>query len=143
MAKMLRRAGEQAEALTERLENMAAQLDTLFHEMDFRFLYDSKCHLFSLGYRVTEGALDPSYYDLLASEARLSSFVAIAKRDVPSTALVPPWPKGDTRRAWHRAAVVVGIDVRIPDAFPGDVYPALQPARSDLPSGSEATDRIW
>jgi len=85
MAKMLRRAGEQAEALTERLENMAVQLDTLFHEMDFRFLYDSTCQMFALGYRVNEGTLDPSYYDMLASEARLSSFVAIAKRDVPST----------------------------------------------------------
>jgi cyclic beta-1,2-glucan synthetase len=84
MAKMLRRAGEQAEALTERLENMVAQMNTLFHEMDFRFLYDAKCHLFSLGYRVTEGTLEPSYYDLLASEARLTSFVAIAKRNVPS-----------------------------------------------------------
>ena len=82
---ILRRAGEQAEALTERLENMIEQMDTLFHEMDFRFLYDSECHMFSLGYRVTEGTLDSSYYDMLASEARLSSFVAIAKRDVSST----------------------------------------------------------
>ncbi len=81
----LRRAGEQAEALTDRLENMAVQMDTLFHEMNFRFLYDSVCHMFALGYRVAEGTLDSSYYDLLASEARLSSFVAIAKRDVPST----------------------------------------------------------
>jgi len=85
LAMMLRRAGEQAEALTKRLENMATQLDTLFHEMDFGFLYDAERHMFALGYRVTEGDLDPSYYDLLASEARLSSFVAIAKRDVPGT----------------------------------------------------------
>ncbi|MFZ2170008.1 MAG: glucoamylase family protein [Methylococcaceae bacterium] len=85
IAKSLRRAGEQTEALTERLENMVTQLDTLFHEMDFRFLYDSESHLFALGYRVNEGTLDLSYYDMLASEARLSSFVAIAKRDVPST----------------------------------------------------------
>jgi cyclic beta-1,2-glucan synthetase len=81
---MLQRAGDRAETLTERLENLAAQMDTLFHEMDFRFLYDEGRHMFALGYRVTEGALDDSYYDLLASEARLSSFIAIAKRDVPS-----------------------------------------------------------
>lgn len=84
LSMMLRRAGEQAEVLTKRLEAMAAQLDALFHEMDFRFLYDEVRHMFALGYRVTEGALDDSYYDLLASEARLSSFIAIAKRDVPS-----------------------------------------------------------
>ncbi|WP_370870067.1 GH36-type glycosyl hydrolase domain-containing protein [Methylobacter sp.] len=82
---ILQQAGAQAETLTERLENMVVQLEALFHEMDFRFLYDPECHMFSLGYRVTEGILDSSYYDMLASEARLSSFVAIAKRDVPST----------------------------------------------------------
>lgn len=85
LAMSLRRAQEQADFLTARLEKMAAQLDTLFRDMDFRFLYDAECHMFALGYRVAEGALDPSYYDLLASEARLSSFVAIAKRDVPSS----------------------------------------------------------
>ncbi|MGR8980317.1 MAG: GH36-type glycosyl hydrolase domain-containing protein [Gammaproteobacteria bacterium] len=81
----LQRAGDQAEALTKRLESLSEQLYALFHEMDFRFLYDKMRHMFALGYRVTEGALDDSYYDLLASEARLSSFIAIAKRDVPST----------------------------------------------------------
>ncbi|MGZ5059948.1 MAG: GH36-type glycosyl hydrolase domain-containing protein, partial [Methylobacter sp.] len=82
---MLQHAGAQAETLTKRLENMVVQLESLFHEMDFRFLYDNDSHMFALGYRVMEGALDSSYYDMLASEARLSSFVAIAKRDVPST----------------------------------------------------------
>uniref|UniRef100_UPI00358E756B glucoamylase family protein n=1 Tax=Crenothrix polyspora TaxID=360316 RepID=UPI00358E756B len=81
----IRHAGAQADDLTQRLENMVSQLETLFHDMDFRFLYDRECHMFSIGYRVAEGTLDPSYYDLLASEARLSSFVAIAKRDVPNT----------------------------------------------------------
>lgn len=80
----LQRARDQAEALTRRLENMAEQFHTLFHEMDFRFLYDEGRHMFALGYRVTEGTLDDSYYDLLASEARLSSLIAIAKREVPS-----------------------------------------------------------
>ncbi len=51
--------------------------------MDFGFLLDSDRKLLSIGYRVPEGALDPSCYDLLASEARLASFMAIAKGDVP------------------------------------------------------------
>ncbi|MEI7993910.1 MAG: glucoamylase family protein, partial [Methylococcaceae bacterium] len=85
MTKMLHYAGEQAEALTKRLDVMVNQLDAMFREMDFSFLYDSECHLFSLGYRVAESSLDSSYYDLFASEARLASFVAIAKREVPST----------------------------------------------------------
>ncbi|NOS73127.1 MAG: phosphorylase [Methyloglobulus sp.] len=81
----VRHAQEQAELLTIRLQNLVSKLDVLFHEMDFNFLYDTNCNMLSLGYRVTDAALDPSYYDLLASEARLSSFVAIAKRDIPST----------------------------------------------------------
>ena len=52
--------------------------------MDFGFLLDPDRKLLSIGYRVAEGALDPSCYDLLASEARLASFIAIAKGDVPA-----------------------------------------------------------
>src|SRR6202030_3738021 len=53
--------------------------------MDFRFLYDKTRKLFSIGYRGADGSLDPNCYDLLASEARLTSFIAIAKGDVPSS----------------------------------------------------------
>ncbi|HUB16280.1 MAG TPA: glucoamylase family protein [Acetobacteraceae bacterium] len=52
--------------------------------MDYEFLLDPVRKLLSIGYRVTEGTLDPSCYDLLASEARLASFIAIAKDDVPA-----------------------------------------------------------
>ena len=55
--------------------------------MRFGFLYDRNRHLFAIGYRLPDadgpGRLDASYYDLLASEARLASFVAIAAGDVP------------------------------------------------------------
>ena len=51
--------------------------------MDFGFLFDPMRQLFAIGYRVTDGSLDSGRYDLLASEARLTSFVAIAKGDVP------------------------------------------------------------
>ena len=51
--------------------------------INMRFLYDPERRLFSIGYNVSEGRLDSSYYDLLASEARLGSFVAIARGDVP------------------------------------------------------------
>src|SRR5271167_2967035 len=55
----------------------------MFDAMKFNFLFDSARQLLSIGYQVAEGSLDPSCYDLLASEARLASFVAIAKGDVP------------------------------------------------------------
>ncbi len=52
--------------------------------MDFRFLMDADRKLFAIGYQQTSHSLDGSYYDLLASEARLASFIAIAKNDVPA-----------------------------------------------------------
>lgn len=77
-----RSSTDDAAALERRLGSIAAHAQRLFDEMDFRFLFDPTRKLFSIGYRVTDGTLDPSYYDLLASEARLASFLAIAKGDV-------------------------------------------------------------
>jgi len=51
--------------------------------MDYDFLYDEARHLLAIGYNVTDRRLDASYYDLLASEARLGSFVAIAQGQLP------------------------------------------------------------
>jgi cyclic beta-1,2-glucan synthetase len=68
--------------LVRRLQSISDQAQRLFREMDFGFLFDPTRKLFSIGFRVQDGALDPSYYDLLASEARLTSFLAIAKGDV-------------------------------------------------------------
>jgi len=78
-------AGEGSAAaalLARRLQAIADRSQQLFRDMDFSFLFDPTRKLFSIGFRVQDGALDPSYYDLLASEARLTSFLAIAKGDV-------------------------------------------------------------
>ncbi|BCB27221.1 cyclic beta 1-2 glucan synthetase [Sulfurimicrobium lacus] len=61
--------------LLERCRGLAA--------MDFEFLYDTSCGLLSIGYDVGERRRDPSCYDLLASEARLASFLLIAQGQVP------------------------------------------------------------
>jgi cyclic beta-1,2-glucan synthetase len=70
-----------------RLEELATRALTFVEGMGFDFLYDWQRQIFAIGYRLADaegpGRLDPSYYDLLASEARLASFVAIAKGDVP------------------------------------------------------------
>ena len=52
--------------------------------MDFSFLMRQERKLLSIGYRVEEHQLDESCYDLLASEARLTSLFAIAKGDLPT-----------------------------------------------------------
>ncbi len=75
-------AGE-AQMLGRRLAALGERAQELFEAMDFGFLYDPQRQLLSIGYRVADGTLDPNCYDLLASEARLASFIAIAKGDVP------------------------------------------------------------
>jgi len=57
--------------------------DELVREMDFHILYNEERKLFSIGYNEDHSALDSGTYDLLASEARLASYIAIAKGDVP------------------------------------------------------------
>src|SRR6202140_2346976 len=52
--------------------------------MDFGFLFDPERELLSIGCRLADGSLDPNCYDLLGSEARLASFVAIAKGEIPA-----------------------------------------------------------
>jgi cyclic beta-1,2-glucan synthetase len=81
----LARSAAASGALVRRLSALVTHTKTLFEEMDFGFLFDPARKLFSIGYRVSDSSLDPSCYDLLASEARLTSFIAIAKGDVPAT----------------------------------------------------------
>lgn len=71
------------ENIRKKLLEMARLSRSLVYEMDFSFLYDDTRKLFSIGYRMFDSQLDDSFYDLLASEARLLSLVAIAKGDVP------------------------------------------------------------
>ena len=59
------------------------KLTQMIEETDFRVLYSEEQRLFSIGFNIEENKLTDSYYDLLASEARQASLVAIAKKDVP------------------------------------------------------------
>jgi cellobiose phosphorylase len=77
----LKQGGDRAAALIARLERVALQCDELA-DVDWSFLYDRSRELFVIGYNVSEARADRSYYDLLASEARLGSFVAIAQGKV-------------------------------------------------------------
>jgi cellobiose phosphorylase len=72
-----------------RLRALADRMEALANGMNFAFLYDHQRELLSIGYRMPDpdgpGRLDPNSYDLLASEARIASFFAIAKGDIPQT----------------------------------------------------------
>lgn len=61
---------------------MLEQIDNLIEKTDFNILYNREQRLFSIGFNVEENKLTDSYYDLLASEARQASLVAIAKKDI-------------------------------------------------------------
>ncbi|MEJ8846409.1 GH36-type glycosyl hydrolase domain-containing protein [Variovorax rhizosphaerae] len=98
------------------LESIARRCDALADAMDFSGLYDAKRNLFHIGLRVDEHVLDASYYDLLASESRLLSFIAIAKGDIP-------------RRNWSalgRPYVTVGIQPGL-KSWSGSMFEYLMP----------------
>ncbi len=66
-----------------RLDALMSRCDAIALGMDFHFLFDESRKIFVIGYNVADSRRDNSYYDLLASESRLASFVAIAKGDIP------------------------------------------------------------
>ncbi|WP_404477659.1 GH36-type glycosyl hydrolase domain-containing protein [Novosphingobium sp. BL-52-GroH] len=69
--------------MRDRLAGIARRADAWAHGMDFALLFDTSSRLFHIGYNVSADRIDQHHYDLLASEARLASFFAIAKGDVP------------------------------------------------------------
>ena len=86
--KVLRDLRDQTRASTalelcHRCATLGARSEALGDGMDFKFLYKDDRHLFSIGMNMTVGRLDASCYDLMASEACLSSFLAISRGDAP------------------------------------------------------------
>lgn len=74
---------EAQQSLQADLVEIARRADEIAYGMNFVFLYDPEVRLFRIGFNLSSGHLDASCYDLLATEARLASFFAIAKLDVP------------------------------------------------------------
>jgi cellobiose phosphorylase len=98
-------AGERARQRMLTLESLARQGDEMAG-MDFTFLADPERNLFSTGFNVTEHRRDTSFYDLLASEARLGSYVAIAQGQMPQdhwfslSRLLVPSSRGPILVSW-------------------------------------------
>ncbi|MDR3460465.1 MAG: glucoamylase family protein [Verrucomicrobiae bacterium] len=82
LSRCLREAADHARQRMRELEALAKQCDELA-AMDFAFLFNPARDLFSTGFNLTERRFDTGFYDLLASEARLCSYVAIALGQVP------------------------------------------------------------
>ena len=78
LQRLITKASQRARERIAAIEGLARQASD-FASMEYDFLFDKDCHLLVIGYNVGERRRDSSYYDLLASEARLCSFVAIAQ----------------------------------------------------------------
>ena len=136
--KMLRRDVDRMEdasvALDARLAALESRARSLALAMEFSFMLDHERGLLSIGYLAAEGALDHNCYDLLASEARLASFFAIAKGDVPA-------------RHWFRlgrAATPVAHGAAM-ISWSGSMFEYLMPSlvmRAPLGSLLEQTNRL-
>ena len=78
----VKRAEHSVDTALAHLHSFALESAGIVEEMKFGFLFDDQRKIFSIGYSVELERRDNSFYDLLASEARLTSFVAIAKDEV-------------------------------------------------------------
>ena len=85
MDNALTQAKANAEALLNSYAQSAINAERFVMEMDFRFLYHPERRVFHNGFNLDTGQLDNNYYDLLASEARIASIIALAKGEVPQS----------------------------------------------------------
>jgi cyclic beta-1,2-glucan synthetase len=91
----------QVDAISERLIRVGSRAREIAFDMDFGFLYRPERRLLSIGFRVETEEVDAACYDLLASEARLTSLFSVAKGDLPTEHwyklgrhVVPVGPRG-------------------------------------------------
>ncbi len=103
--------------LDDDLAAIAEAADSMVVEMDFSFLWNPRKKVLSVGYDVSAERLEASTYDLLASESRIASFVAIAKGDAPKDAW---FHLGRKHTLINREAVLV--------SWTGTMFEYLMPA---------------
>ncbi|MGV8916992.1 MAG: GH36-type glycosyl hydrolase domain-containing protein [Pseudomonas sp.] len=102
----------------ERIDTLGrlAALATELAQMDFSLLYDTQRDLFVIGYNADDRRLDTGYYDLLASEVRLTNFVVIAQGQIP-------------QRAWFTLGRLLGENAGVPTllSWSGSMFEYLMP----------------
>lgn len=75
---------EECIKIQNQIKEMLEIIERIIDQTDFTYLYSQEHQIFSIGYNIEENKLTDSYYDLLATEARQASLIAIAKKDIPS-----------------------------------------------------------
>lgn len=120
----VRLAREQARGLLARAAALADRVEA-FSQQDLDFLYDERRDLFTIGYNVSDHCRDNACYDLLASESRLISFIAIARGQVSQAhwfALGRPvttWKNQATLRSWSGTMFEYLMPLLVMPTFPG------------------------
>lgn len=83
----LRQLGEhgnkKARAAINKLKDLIQRIECILDNVDFSFLYNKKRMLFYIGYHVDSQTFDAGCYDLIASESALTSFISVARGEVP------------------------------------------------------------
>ncbi len=115
-----------------RCDTLVRRIVALERSMNFRVLYNGARNLFSIGFNESAGRLDNSHYDLLASEACLTSFLAVARGEVP-------------RKHWFQlsralAPVPGGISLV---SWGGTMFEYLMPRLFILPAAGTLLDECW
>ncbi|URZ17704.1 GH36-type glycosyl hydrolase domain-containing protein [Clostridium felsineum] len=75
-------AEKEINEILKKLQHIQNRINIMAENTNFKMLFDKKRELFSIGYDIESDSLGKSYYDLLASEARQASFIAIAKGEI-------------------------------------------------------------
>ncbi len=101
----------------EKAEELSKRIDVIIEDTKFVPLYDSTKNLFAIGYNAEENMLTNSYYDLLASEARLASYIAIARGEIP-------------KKNWYKLGRALSITggYRSLVSWTGTIFEYLMPA---------------
>lgn len=82
LTKDIKSAGTKINETINLYNGLAERISILLKNVKFKALYDKKRQLFYIGYDAEKNRYSKSYYDLLASEARQTSFIAIARGEV-------------------------------------------------------------
>ncbi len=123
LRRSLRKAGHRAASRLKELQRLTLHC-TEMSDMDLDFLYDSSLHLLAIGYKVGDQRRETSYYDLLASEARLGSFIAIAQGRLPTEhwfalgRLLTTWNGQQTLISWSGSMFEYLMPLLIMPTFP-------------------------
>ena len=121
------KTAREARSLIDRLGILAVTAERMSLDMDFSFLEDPQRKLFAIGFRVREEKLDGSFYDLLASEVRLTSFLAVAKGDVAPShwfrlgRTLTPVGRGATLLSWSGSMFEYLMPVLVMRSPPGSL----------------------